>query len=180
MSGLHAPYVPFTKIVSKQSKSGCSLWWPVAMILWKTVINKSACEPVNTGMSIGTVAVYGLFNRTPKLRSPDNNSNIKTPMCMRPTRAAKKNYCNTLPLIKFTQRKNWKIDAYIDRRANHLNGIKLVPKHLKHRCFWVRSTKISYCNHKFSRKKPATLDDSAAVSSNSVDSFGRADCLTGA
>lgn len=38
-------------------------------------------------MSIGTVAVYGLFNRTPKFRSPDNSSKMNTPMCMRPTRA---------------------------------------------------------------------------------------------
>jgi len=43
--------------------------------------------PVKTGISIGTVAVYGLFNLTPKLRSPLKRSNINTPMCIKPTRA---------------------------------------------------------------------------------------------
>ena len=38
-------------------------------------------------MSIGTVAVYGLLSRTPKFRSPLSKSKIKTPICMRPTRA---------------------------------------------------------------------------------------------
>lgn len=45
--------------------------------------------PVKTGMSIGTVAVYGLFNLTPKLRSPLKRSKINTPMCIKPTRAEK-------------------------------------------------------------------------------------------
>lgn len=40
-------------------------------------------------MSIGTVAVYGLFNLTPKLRSPLKRSKINTPMCIKPTRAEK-------------------------------------------------------------------------------------------
>lgn len=45
--------------------------------------------PVKTGISIGTVAVYGLFNLTPKLRSPLKRSKINTPMCIKPTRAEK-------------------------------------------------------------------------------------------
>jgi hypothetical protein len=35
-----------------------------------TIIRKSACVPVNTGISMGTLTVYGLFNRTPKFLSP--------------------------------------------------------------------------------------------------------------
>jgi hypothetical protein len=38
-------YLPFTRIVSKQSNSGCNLWWPVVIILWNTVISRSACVP---------------------------------------------------------------------------------------------------------------------------------------
>lgn len=34
-----------TRIVNKQSNSGCSLWWPVVMILWNTVTKRSACVP---------------------------------------------------------------------------------------------------------------------------------------
>lgn len=86
----HILDIPLTRIVMRQSKRGCSLWWPVVMILWNTMIKRSACVPVNTGMSIGMVAVYGLFKRTPKLRSPERRSRIKTPMCIRPTLAAKK------------------------------------------------------------------------------------------
>ena len=53
-----------------------------------TMIRKSAWVPVNTGMSMGTRTVYGLFSRTPKLRSPLSSSRINTPMCIKPTRAA--------------------------------------------------------------------------------------------
>ena len=52
-----------------------------------TIMRKSACVPVNTGMSIGTRTVYGLFNRTPKFRSPLSNNRMNTPMCIKPTRA---------------------------------------------------------------------------------------------
>ena len=31
-----------------------------------TIISRSACVPVNTGISIGIRVVYGLFNRTPE------------------------------------------------------------------------------------------------------------------
>ncbi len=41
--------------------------------------------PVKAGISMGTVAVYGLFSLTPKLRSPLSNKRINTPMCIRPT-----------------------------------------------------------------------------------------------
>lgn len=103
---------------------------------------------------------------------------------MRPTRAAnnatngKGKKIQSLAIDEIA----WKLrqsNTYIDRRANHLNGIKSVPKHLKHRCFLVRNTKISYCNHKSSRKKPTTPGDSANVLSNSANSFERADCLIG-
>lgn len=51
-------------------------------------------------MSIGTVAVYGLFNLTPKLRSPLKRSKINTPMCIKPTRAEKKGKIKIIYLIK--------------------------------------------------------------------------------
>lgn len=42
-------------------------------------------------MSIGMVAVYGLFNLTPKFLSPLKSSIINTPICISPTRAVKVN-----------------------------------------------------------------------------------------
>lgn len=51
------------------------------------MINRSACVPVNTGISIGTLAVYGLFNLTPKFLSPLKSNKMKTPICTRPTLA---------------------------------------------------------------------------------------------
>lgn len=55
-----------------------------------TMMSRSACVPVKTGMSIGTRTEYGLFSRTPKLRSPLRSRRIKTPMCIKPTRAARR------------------------------------------------------------------------------------------
>jgi len=52
-----------------------------------TTMSRSACVPVNTGMSMGTWTEYGLFRRTPKFLSPLSSSRMNTPMCMRPTRA---------------------------------------------------------------------------------------------
>ena len=59
-----------------------------------TIIRKSACVPVNTGISMGTLTVYGLFNRTPKFLSPLRSSSMNTPICIKPTRAENKNNLN--------------------------------------------------------------------------------------
>lgn len=78
------------------------------MILWKTIIKRSAWVPVNTGMSIGTVAVYGLLSRTPKFLSPESRSNMNTPMCMSPTRA--KNSIKFFILIYLQiYKRHWKL-----------------------------------------------------------------------
>lgn len=55
---------------------------------------------MKTGMSMGIVAVYGLLRRTPKFLSPESNSKMNTPMCIKPTRA--KNYViKTMLLFTF-------------------------------------------------------------------------------
>lgn len=170
--------LPFTKIVSKQSNSGWRRWCPVAIILWKTVINRSAWEPVKTGISIGTVAVYGLFNRTPKFRSPDNSNRMNTPMCMRPTRAVEilNVYDHVCYLGIYSMWRNSWTNTYIDRHVSRSNDIKSAQARPAHRCSSARNTKISYCNRRFSRKTPATLDGSADVLSSLANSFALADC----
>lgn len=40
-----------TRIVSRQSNNGCSLWWPVVIILWNTVTKRSACVPETKRMN---------------------------------------------------------------------------------------------------------------------------------
>lgn len=55
------------------------------------IFNKELYKPVKTGISIGIVAVYGLLSLTPKFLSPESNNIIKTPMCIKPTRAKKIN-----------------------------------------------------------------------------------------
>lgn len=102
-------YWPFTRIVRRQSNSGCILLCPVVMILWKTTIRRSACVPLNTGISIGIVAVYGLLRRTPKFLSPLSNNKMNTPICMRPIRANKrqKKTYNCLNITKSYKRVYW-------------------------------------------------------------------------
>lgn len=124
-------------------------------------MSKSACEPVNTGMSIGTVAVYGLFNRTPKFRSPDNRRSINTPICIKPTRAAKvqmKNFNYIINNIYLQSNTN------IDQLLNRSDGTKWVQARPKRRYFLTHNIKISYYNRKSSRKIPTTPDGNANVS----------------
>ena len=47
------------------------------------MMRRSAWDPVNTDMSIGTAAVYGLLSLTPKFLSPLSSSRMKTPAARR-------------------------------------------------------------------------------------------------
>lgn len=92
--------------------------------------------PENTGISIGMVAVYGLFNLTPKFRSPDNNNKINTPICINPTRAKQSNLFERKISVK-------NYGTYIGQHVNHSNGTKLELKFPIHHCFLKHNIKIS-------------------------------------
>lgn len=83
---------------------------------------------------------------------------------------------NPLNCFKEEEKSHFK-GTYIDRRVNHSNDIRLVPKHQEHHCFLERSIKISYYNHKSSKRIPTALDGNISVSSNLVDSFEQVDYL---
>lgn len=68
-------------------------------------------------------------------------------------------------------------NTYIDRRVNRSGDIRSVPEHPEHHCFLEHSIKISYYNHKSSKRTPTAPDDNISVSLNLVDSFERADYL---
>lgn len=61
--------------------------------------------------------------------------------------------------------------TYIDQLWSHLNDIKLEPKLLERPNFLVRSTKIFYYNHTFSKKEPIILDENVLSLLNLANKF---------
>lgn len=124
-------------------------------------------------MSIGTVAVYGLFSLTPKFRSPLNKSRINTPMCINPTRAIQ--LCLIITCNQFSQIHSI-VKAYTDLLVSRSNDTVLVPTPQERRNFLIRNIRISYCSHTFSKRTPITLGESVLSLSSLVGTFASMDC----
>lgn len=112
---------------------------------------------------MGTVAVYGLFSLTPKLRSPLKRSRINTPMCISPTRATK--FVSTIIYNQGRFIHTWPTseeftNTYIDLHANHLNDTVWALILPERRNFLARSIKTFCCNRTSSKRIPVALDES--------------------
>lgn len=101
------------------------------------MINKSAWVPVKTDMSIGTRTVYGLFKRTPKLRSPLNNNRMNTPIWTSPTRAEMNNH-EPFPRSLLNAKR-----TYIGHCENRSSDTESEREYPELRWSLVRSTRIS-------------------------------------
>jgi len=69
------------------------------------------------------------------------------------------------------------IKIYIDQHASHSNDKESVQGLQEHPNSSRHNIKIFCCNRTFSKKKPATPDESALSWSNSVDTFASMDYL---
>lgn len=129
-------------------------------------------------MSIGTVAVYGLFNLTPKLRSPLSKRRIKTPMCIKPTRAIEYNNMIVNMIQRFLQKDQLgrKLGSYIGLLWNHSDDTVLGPELQVHLNSSVHSIEISCYNHRASRKIQVTLDGNVLFLLSLANKFALKGC----
>lgn len=126
---------------------------------------------MNNFQNIHTVAVYGLFKRTPKFRSPDSSSRMKTPICIRPTRAGSEKGNNNYPHFCAVS-----YNTNTDQLSNRLDGTKWEPARPEHHCSSAHSTRTSYYNRTASKRILAAPGDNVNALSNWAGSSEATDC----